>query len=189
MKFSNEEVRDLLKAWIAISVAFAILLRENNFLLTFILSALTVGIGFLAHELSHKFLAQKYRLWAEFRANNFMLILAIAMSFLGFIFIAPGAVMIRGHNIDYRKNGIISAAGPISSLILAILFLPLAFLGSGFLGMIGLYGYFINAWIGLFNLIPLWNFDGKKILDWNRIVYIILVIVALVLVFGRGFFG
>ncbi len=188
MKFSKEEVRDLLKAWIAISVAFAILLRGENFLLSVLLSALTVGVGFLIHELSHKFMAQKYHCWAEFRSNDLMLLLAIAMSFLGFIFIAPGAVMISGR-VDYRRNGIISAAGPVSSLVLSILFLPLVILGTGFLQLMGSYGFFINAWIGLFNLIPIWNFDGKKILNWSRSFYAILVVVALLLVFGRGLVG
>ncbi len=189
MRFSNEEVRDLLKAWIAISIAFAILLKGPDFIIRVMVAGLTVGLGFLIHELSHKMFAQKYHCWAEFRSNDFMLVLAILMAFLGFIFVAPGAVVLAGHRIDYRRNGIISAAGPASSLILAILFLPLDIFGSGLMQMIGNYGYLINAWLGLFNLIPAWNFDGKKILNWSKAFYTILVVIALVLVFGRGLVG
>jgi len=189
MKFSKVELRDLLKAWIAISVAFAILLEGQSFIIKILIAGLTVGIGFLAHELSHKFIAQKYHCWAEFRSNDFMLILAILMAFVGFIFVAPGAVVISGRMLDYRRNGIVSAAGPVSSLVLAILFLPLAILGSGILNLIGTYGFFINAWLGLFNLIPVWNFDGKKILSWSKPFYIALVIIALALVFGWRLIG
>lgn len=188
MKFSKIELIDLLKSWIAISLAFAILLGGESFITGLIVSGLTVGLGFLIHELSHKFLAQKFHCWAEFRSNDFMLVLAIVMAFIGFIFVAPGAVVIDGRGIDYRRNGLISSAGPASSLILSILFLPLAIFTGGVLQLIGTYGYLINAWLGLFNLIPVWNFDGKKILAWNKWIYGIMVVVALILVFGRSFF-
>ena len=87
IKFSKIEIQDLTKAWAAISVAFAIVLSGGlfgaDFFLNILLSAITVGTGFLFHELGHKFVAQKYGCWAEFRADNYMLLLALATSFLG----------------------------------------------------------------------------------------------------------
>ena len=174
---SETEIRDILKAWIAISIAFAILLNKSisstNFTTTFIIAALTVGLGFLIHELSHKITAQHFHYSAEFRANNTMLILAILMSFLGFIIAAPGAVMIRAYNITKRKNGIISLAGPLSNIILAIIFLILP------LGIISTYGVLINSWLALFNLIPILNLDGKKILNWNKAIYFTTLLIAI----------
>ena len=86
IKFSKIEIRDLAKAWIVISIAFAIVLSGGifgvDFLLNVILAAITVGTGFLFHELGHKFVAQKYGCFAEFRADNYMLFLAIIISFL-----------------------------------------------------------------------------------------------------------
>ena len=49
---SEKELRDLVKAWIAISLAFALVLRHDiglSFYQVFIVSAVTVGTGFLLH--------------------------------------------------------------------------------------------------------------------------------------------
>ncbi|MDP6642163.1 MAG: site-2 protease family protein [Candidatus Nanoarchaeia archaeon] len=181
MKFSQLEIKELIKAWLAISIAFGIVLKGNfGFIQSFILAALTVGVGFLLHELAHKVVAQRYRCWAEFRAFDQMLILAILMSFFGFVLAAPGAVFIRG-NINNEKNGKISVAGPITNIVLAILFYGLLQITTGSLGLIASYGLRINSWLALFNMIPVWNFDGSKIIRWNKIVYAIVVIIALIL--------
>jgi Zn-dependent protease len=176
LRTSKLEIIDLLKAWIAISIAFGIILRHSlGFTNAILVAAFSVGIGFLLHEMAHKFVAQHYHCFAEFRSFDQMLILAIAMSFFGFVFVAPGAVMIQGF-VDYRKNGIISAAGPLTNIILAIVFLIL--LVFNIFPTISQYGFMINSWLALFNMIPVWNFDGKKILAWNKVVYFTLVAVA-----------
>ena len=181
MKCSQLEIKELIKAWLAISIAFGIVLRGNfGFVQSFILASLTVGVGFLLHELAHKIVAQRYRCWAEFRAFDQMLILAIIMSFFGFVFAAPGAVFIRG-NINKEKNGKISVAGPITNIILAILFFILLKFSSGYLNVLSSYGLLINSWLALFNMIPFGPFDGAKIIKWNKIAYSIVVIIALIL--------
>ena len=110
MKFSRKEILELLKAWVAISIAFTILetgiVDLAKFGLVLGIMLFTVGIGFIFHELAHKFVAQRFHCWAEFRASNFWLILAIVLSFFGFIFAAPGYV--AHTRVDERKNGIIS---------------------------------------------------------------------------------
>ncbi len=192
MKFSEKEINDLLKAWIAISIAFAILLNRDffspSFSTTLIVSSITVGVGFLLHELGHKYVAQKYHFWAEFRASNGMLIFAILMSlFLKVIFLAPGAVMIHGYYMTKEKNGKISAAGPMVNFILAALFIILLALGIN--NQLTNYGAFINSWIGLFNMLPVWNIDGKKILNWSKPVYFSMVGVGLLVLFLSSALG
>jgi Zn-dependent protease len=190
ISFSEKELKDLLLAWLAISFAFANILAPFNQIFTsFIIASLTVGVGFIFHELGHKVLAQKYGAWAEFRAWKQMLFFAVVLSFLGFVFAAPGAVMISGRTIGKSRNGKISAAGPIMNFIMAVLFMPLIyFFPNGILNIIGNYGFMINTWLGLFNLIPFAMFDGRKILEWNKAVYGILVAVALGLMFLNSFF-
>lgn len=187
---SETEIRDLIKAWVAISIAFAMVMRgfaNLSLYQAFIVSAITVGTGFLFHELGHKIVAQRYGCFAEFRSFDQMLLLAILMSFFGFVLAAPGAVMINGP-VGVRRNGKISAAGPIINLILAFLFLSLLLMFPiGFLGIIAFYGFFINSWLALFNMIPVWNFDGAKVLRWNRKVYSIIVAIALGLMFIQNF--
>ncbi|MBW2983899.1 hypothetical protein KY361_02190 [Candidatus Woesearchaeota archaeon] len=189
---SDTELRDISKAWFVISLAFGIVLTRRSPLpigYGFILAALTVGVGFVFHEMVHKLVAQRFGCFAEFRAFNHMLVLALLMSLFGFIFAAPGAVMIAGP-VGRRRNGMISAAGIAASLAIALLFLfvfltaPFAFVKN-----IGLYGFVINSWLALFNLIPLGNFDGVKVLHWNRIIYIVMVIMALMLMFLQGVLG
>ena len=172
---SEKEILDLLKAWIAISIAFAIAMQgpsfSADFYVRFIIASLTVGTGFLLHEMGHKIVAQRYGCFAEFRSFDNMLVLAVIMSFFGFIFAAPGAVMISGR-ITKKKNGIISAAGPIVNLFLALIFLILLFLDiPNFLKTIAHHGFIINSWLALFNMLPFWLFDGYKIFKWNKIVY------------------
>ena len=73
MKFSNREIKDLLFAWFMISLAFAVLfagsykvLLNFNFTLvfSFVIAFFTAGLGFLLHEIMHKYVARKYGLLA-----------------------------------------------------------------------------------------------------------------------------
>lgn len=181
MKFSSIELQDLGKAWIAISISFSVLLNSSfNFLTGFIIAGITVGSGFLLHELAHKMLAQKYRCFAEFRSFDFMLVLSIIMSFFGFIFVAPGAVMISG-NINKEKNGKISLVGPLTNLLLAIIFFFVSFSAVEIIKVIGNYGFIINSWLAIFNLIPVWQFDGKKVYLWNKLIYFSVLMVAIII--------
>ena len=187
---SETEIRDLLKAWIVISIAFAIVLRYSfsySFYSVFVISSLTVGTGFLLHELGHKIVAQRYGCFAEFRSFDNMLIMALVMSFFGFVFAAPGAVMISGR-IDGRKNGIISAAGPLVNIGLALVFLALALSQpTNLFKAIVYYGFIINSWLALFNMIPFWLFDGYKIWKWNKTAYFSIASLAFLFVASRSY--
>ena len=199
LRFSEIELKHLLIAWVAISFAFAIVMGgfslSVNFIMALVLAAITVGTGFVFHELAHKFTAQHYGYIAEFRANFQMLGLAILMSFFGFLFAAPGAVVIAGHyghagHINSREYGIISLAGPLTNIVLAVIFFGLSmFLPvtlPPFINMILIYGGMINSWLALFNMIPFGNFDGIKVFRWNKVVYGITAGFALLLVFGMN---
>tara|TARA_Y100000310_G_scaffold345695_1_gene468423 strand:- start:7799 stop:8395 length:597 start_codon:yes stop_codon:yes gene_type:complete len=186
IKFSKIEIRDLAKAWIVISIAFAIVLSRAafglDFFLNFILAAITVGTGFLFHELGHKVVAQRYGCFAEFRADNQMLFLAVIISFLGVIFAAPGAVMIAGR-VSKKRNGLISIAGPVVNIVFAISFMiGTFFVTEGFVAKIFAFGFLINAWLALFNLIPFWILDGKKVWNWSKVAWSVATLVAVAFV-------
>jgi Zn-dependent protease len=185
-KTSEIELQDLFKAFaIVMSNGMTMQsLMSIQFLYDFLIAAFTVGIGFLLHEMGHKIVAQRYGCFAEFRAWNIMLVLAIVMSFTGFIFAAPGAVMISGH-VDKVRNGRISLAGPGVNIILALIFLSLITLFGN--NMLFQYGLMINAWLGLFNMIPLGNFDGIKIWRWSKPAYFLIIIAASIIIFGISY--
>lgn len=173
---SDAEINDLVKAWLLVSLAFTLLLNGFSFgvgtVMILLIAAVTVGTGFLLHELAHKLVAQHYHCWAEFRADNTMLLFALFSSLLGFLFAAPGAVMIYGPHITPRQNGIISAVGPLTNYLFALFFLALLYIvPTPFLQATGEYGFMINSWIGVFNMIPFMNFDGAKIFKWNYFIW------------------
>jgi len=178
-KFSKTELLHLLKADLMLSVAFAILFAKLtiNALLIFPLMFFIITFSFIVHELAHKLTAHHYGCHAEFRANFKMLLVTIFMSFFGYIIAAPGAVYFTAHHSNY-KLGKIALAGPLSNIILSALFLVLSIL-MGF-GVFA-YLYFINAILAVFNMLPVPGFDGEKVWRWNKFVYIICGIFALVL--------
>lgn len=185
----TREAKDLVKAWFIISLAFAIAfnrggLFDPGILIIFLVSAFTVGLGFILHELAHRYFARKYGATAEFYANNTMLGLALIFSFFGFIFAAPGAVVIRGY-LTKRKYGHIALAGPAMNVLLGIVFLLLAFFIPA-TNPVAKPGMMINFWLALFNMLPFPIFDGYKVLKWNRIVYAIVLLVCIAAVFGYG---
>jgi len=178
MKFYKQEIIDLVKAWVIISLIFAIaqgFTKEN-----IIVSAVAVGLGFVCHELAHKMMAQKYGLHAYFQSFDKALFISFVLSIFGIIFIAPGAVMVP-HMNDAVRAGRISAAGPIVNILLA-----LAFLAANFVYPMQMlvFGAYINAFLALFNLIPFFMFDGRKIRMWNKTIHTILLIIAAILVFA-----
>lgn len=181
MRFSNNEKKDLLKAWFFLSLAFAILFTRNqdaSLIMMFFVIGLTVGVGFLLHEIAHKYYAIKFGHRAEFVADDKWLFLAVAMAFfLPIVFAAPGAVWIQG-NVTKRENGIISVAGPITNILLAFIFLPLLFLPSPTLQLIGFFGAGVNGFLALFNMIPIGNLDGRKVLRWNKLVYFTVLFIS-----------
>lgn len=188
MRFSKIEIKQLIIAWFVISLAFAIAFTGLSLSIRFIgallVSFFTVGIGFIFHELGHKYMAQKYHCFAEFRANYQMLFFALLVSLFGFVFAAPGAVMISGH-VNLKQRGKISAAGPFMNLVIALFFIIflLIFKNIEIVASIFFYGALINSWLALFNLLPFGILDGHKVLVWNKKYYGILIGVSILFVF------
>jgi Zn-dependent protease len=171
----NTEIRDLIAAWIALSLAFANLLGGISNIESVVLAFFTAGLGFALHEIAHKIVAIRHGLNAEFQADYEMLGLAIAFSFLGFIFAAPGAVYTRGAR-NPKQQFQISFAGPVTNVVLALLFFLVP-------GQLGAYGFEINAWLALFNMIPFGGLDGESVLSYSKPIYAGFVVLAGALVF------
>jgi Zn-dependent protease len=197
--------------WLGIAFGIAIAGGINAFkdtvgLRTTILESLVVVFfAFVFHELAHRIAARRYGFQAVYRVWIPGLILAMGAALLGFLFAAPGGVqiMMGQDTAENRvKLGKSALAGPIVNIILAVVFtvftiIFLAFVQSYMLstgksisqlaswvnsaGNIGVIGMEINAWLAFFNLIPWGNFDGNKVFQWNKKVWIIVFISSIVL--------
>lgn len=178
LKSSRTELLHLTIATILVTCVGLSLNQYRSFSWQF----LTIFISaFLVHELAHKFLAQYYGSWAEFRAEMYGLIITAisALPIMPFKFIAPGAVMV--HLADRQKFGRVALIGPVTNLIMGFSFLLLSNLSNDSNSHYFAIGASFNGWIAMFNLIPMGVLDGQKIFDWNKVVWGISMTAAMVL--------
>lgn len=184
------EVYDILISVIALSLAFSI--GKMQFLPIILV---TVGIGFVAHELAHRFVAKHYGAVAFYKAWPEGLLLMFAMAFISggkFLFAAPGAVYIYSSYLGRRENGIISISGALMNCFLAVVFLlvglaiglrgtPTALdLAVAFIS----FGTYTNLYLAFFNMIPIPPLDGSKVIAWSFPVWAAFMLILVILVFG-----
>lgn len=205
IRFSRIELVQLTIAILALSGALTVLYTLSGlrggiptgalpllFGLNFAISLVAVATGVGLHEIAHKAVAQRYGHWAEFRYNPMGLALAFVFAFLGFIYGAPGATWISGA-VTREQNGRISAAGPATNIVLALVFM------GGSAGLLELSGgslvlavvwlivgtaAFLNLILAGFNMLPFMPLDGAKVWAWNKAAYggILAVVVGLFVV-------
>ena len=202
MAFSDYEKEQLRESIGFLTLAFALALSNGLFVVmddpsilitTLPLAFAAVMTGFLLHELAHKWMAQQYGCWAEYRGNKNGLYFALAMSAFGFLLAAPGAVMVSGRITD-RQNGIIAAVGPLTNIAIAIVALPIYIFTVGLdwpislLGELARFIIIINLILGGFNMIPVQPLDGSKVIMWSKTAYlgIIAAIFALAMVYWNS---
>ena len=227
-EFSTIEKENLTLATAAFTLALGFMavrgvggvstLGFNTWAVTLLLSMpvllLAVGPAFILHEIGHKIIAKKNGCWAEFRADPKGLQFGIIISFfLGFLFMAPGAVMVAGL-VTRRQNGHIAVAGPLTNLSLFIIGIPMWVLILGLTGAFdlssipmlengrrayvddgsiiwqsmlvdaGVWWLSANLILGLFNMFPFGPLDGVKVKDWNEQVFYAVFLIFLLPVLG-----
>lgn len=199
-----KEIKDLVISALALALAFGIALSGGyrafsmpGLLVTvFLMSIVAVSLGFVLHEIGHRFVARRFGYFAEYTMWPTGLILAVVVSFFGFVFAAPGAVMIYPKSdaggrvtLTRQKIGLISITGPAMNLSLALVFILLymAYSDIALLTLLFSLGARINTWLAVFNLIPFGPLDGAKIFRWHKGVWLAAIVVGIGLFFVQYF--
>ena len=192
-KFTRNELRDLLIAFIVLSICFAISnVGLNLFSILSIMPIVMIGVGagFLLHEIGHKFVSMKYGYWAGFKLWPLGLVIALVTAFLGFVFAAPGAVNTYADHMNDEINGRIAIAGPMTNMGLALVFIVIAALIYPFsihsqivhlIYLICTVGYSVNSYLAAFNLLPFATLDGTKVMKWNVLIWLVVFAIAAIM--------
>jgi Zn-dependent protease len=135
-----KEFRDLVISALVLALSFGIALSGDyrafqqpaNLVFAVSIALVAVSLGFVFHELAHRLVARRFNCFAEYVMWPLGLVVALGISLFGFIFAAPGAVMIKPSatvegtiNLNNRQVGLISLAGPATNIGLAVVFMVL----------------------------------------------------------------
>lgn len=160
-------------SWLVASAALAIAVWGvgGRATLASLSPPLAVVIGFIVHEMAHKLVARRGGMRAEFVATREGLVITILSALLPLKILAPGYVRVYTHyRISPRWAFYSVAAGPASNIAIALVSLGISMAaGSQLVAYVARVFAEINAWLALFNLIPVSPLDGYKILsqDWR----------------------
>ncbi|OPY28248.1 MAG: Peptidase family M50 [Methanocella sp. PtaU1.Bin125] len=183
-RFGTSELIDIFVSFIVLTIAFSFRGGFGSFAIPgaeiIIITAVGVGSGFMLHELAHKFVAQRYGYWAEYKASAMGLIFTVVSAVMfGWVFAAPGAVLIRklggSHGGSFNppqstyspdddryweaydvrtggEEGKIALAGPVTNIILAGIFFSVYMALLTMPGLDPLFGYgaFYAMYINVF---------------------------------------
>lgn len=193
MQFSQEEIRDIGIAIVSLTFILVVTPLPSLGIRTDVIPGYLIGIilGFVLHELAHKAMANRvgaeafFKLWPQ--GIGFGVLFALISPWK---FLAPGAVVIygrkfgrwkyrldrllttpHGHALSRGETGLIAVSGPIVNIILAYVF-------SSFQGLVFQQIAYINAFLAVFNLLPIPPLDGSKVMLWNAVIWFFVILVA-----------
>lgn len=179
--FYPGEVRDLGIAFLAV---FAVFAYPWALTLRGALAVLAASVtAFLFHELAHKVAAQYLGYTAKFRLSNVGLALTLlsAIPQMPIRIVMPGYVEIFSYYPSRRTMGLVALAGPLTNFIvcLALMLSPFPILTA--------LAVKLNALVAFFNLIPLGELDGRKVMSWSWPLWLAMISASLILYYLVGF--
>ena len=167
--------------------------------ITVLQSVIVVFFAFVLHELAHRLVARRYGHKATYRMWMPGLLLALGGSLFGMIFATPGGVHV---DIDLTapdaksKLGKTALAGPVTNIVLCVIMAIAAIFVLASINIneitplmkfiVGtlVIGIEINAWLAVFNLLPVGSFDGLKVFYWNKVVWTITFVLSIAIFAG-----
>jgi Zn-dependent protease len=164
---------------IVLSATFMLFITQVINIIGVIIYGFMIGPAFILHELGHKYSAQYYGKPARFTLTKQGVRFTLILTLLPWIAGGPGPVTIFDQ-MDQRQSGIVSVCGPAVNIGLGFLYYILYLIFLPFLGVFAelfFFGMFINAGLGVFNMLPVSILDGKKVFAWSKPIWIATMLV------------
>lgn len=188
----RKEAADILVSVFAIALALSIYSGYTGvlaFASMMLIFTITIGAGFVLHELMHKLVANMFGAYASFQAWRTGLLLMVGLALLSLVpglggiplFLAPGAVYIYARSLGTRENGIISIAGPLTNIAVALFFFVagIMFYSVSWIATVSYLGAYANFFLAFFNLLPLYPLDGSKVVRWSWPAWLLATVFSL----------
>ncbi len=144
-----------------------------------------VAIGFIVHEAAHRNVARRAGMHSEFVASPIGILITVLSAVSPIKILAPGYVQVWGYRFNPTGAMRSVEAGPLSNVLLSVLLTTAALLiprgahpglHSWLLGAGG-----INAWLALFNLLPIPPLDGYKLFNSSRRRWALLMLASVII--------
>jgi len=179
--YSAREFLDIAISWLVATIAFSFRYILVGDLYRLFINSIAVFLGFVLHELAHRWTARRYGCIAFYRAWYLGLLIALIVAIASrgvFVFIAPGAVMIYSPWLSPSLEASIALSGPYANIAIALISMILAVITNRIEMQIITD---INIWLAFFNLLPIPPLDGYKALRGSIIRWVIAFAIAIAL--------
>ncbi|MGC9182002.1 site-2 protease family protein [Thermogladius sp.] len=183
----------LLVGGLAVSLAFGSGCLLGGSPACFAVAAVASFLAVVPHELAHRNTARRMGCWSRYVLSPIGLLVTLATSlpFVPVKFVMPGFTLVSPPTYDReelrRIDGLVSLAGPLYNIAVSIASVSVLQLAPGLVGPLlasALYNVgYVNAWVALFNLLPVPPLDGSKVLKWKPVVYLVVIAVSALLYF------
>jgi Zn-dependent protease len=194
IKFTKEEIRNLLISIIVISILFTINMTQKSgwtnpdIINILIITIIIFSISLIAKIYSQKYLARKYHYHIEYKIWGYGLIFALITMLLNIFVITPGYFKYGLYDriATDEEKAKIALIGPAINIIIAVIFLIAliilkSMMTTGIIKLAMLIGFYINTYMAVFNLIPFMALDGIKLFEYDMKMWIAPMIISVIL--------
>jgi len=170
----------------------------QNAIYSVVIPIAAAAVAIVPHELAHRFVGRSMGCFARFALDERGFVMTTLINvFLGsltYFGLYIGGVFFSGYTIvscpfrgfyGFRtpNEGLIKVAGPITNMALALLSIALyeAMPIKGAVASFIVYSGALNAWVAFFNLLPFGPLDGRGVIEWNRAVWLLLIVISVLI--------
>jgi hypothetical protein len=135
------------------------------------------GVATVMHDTTHRYIAWKYKAVSEYKFWGVGTIAMYVTSWLfGLVYALPARTIINGADkLTKQQQAMVYLAGPAVSMVLAIVFLMLMFMGGTF-KTIGLIGCSMNILSAAYSLMPFDPMDGNKVYKYKKYLWVLIFV-------------